>query len=333
MDSDIQLEFFKAVKTKIPDHLSAADEIGKILGISSDSAYRRMRSEKPVTLEELHKLCTHYKISVDQVLNIQTDAFLFFGKTVNPKNFSFNEYLGSMMENMGYMQNFKSKELYYLAKDIPFFHLFQVKELAAFKYYFWMKTLLHFPEFDNKKFSLDEYPEETFQLGRKNLQLYNQLNSCELWNFESLNSTLHQIEFYHDAGMFVSDHDAVRIYDALYKFVELLERQAELGYKFNPDDPAKKPMGTFKMYFNEVVTLDNSILAVLDGAKISFQTHSIFNFMLTRDLRFTDYVYENIQTLIRKSTYISSVSEKERLRFFNRMREKIQRRREAVQPD
>jgi len=36
---------------------------------------------------------------------------------------------------------------------------------------------------------------------------------------------------------------------------------------------------------------------------------------------------------MRKSTYISSVSEKERLRFFNRMREKIHRRREAVQPD
>jgi len=333
MDSDIQLELFKAVKAKIPEHLSAADEIGKILGISSDSAYRRMRNEKPVNLDELHKLCTYYKISVDQVMNIQTDAFLFFGKMVNPKNFSFNEYLRSMLENMVSMQSFKSKELYYLAKDIPFFHLFQVRELAAFKYYFWMKTLLHFPEFANKKFSLDEYPEETFQLGSKNLQLYNQLNSFELWNFETLNSTLHQIEFYHDAGMFVSDHDAVRIYDALYKFLDLLEQQAELGYKFSIDDPAKKPLGIFKMYFNEVVTLDNSILAVLDGAKISFQTHSIFNFMLTRDLRFTEYVHENIQTLMRKSTYISSVSEKERLRFFNRMREKIHRRREAVQPD
>jgi hypothetical protein len=333
MDTGIQQELFKAVKTKIPEHLSAADEIGNILGISADSAYRRMRGEKPVTLDELHKICTHFKISVDQLMNIQTDAFLFFGKNVNPKNFNFNEYLESVMGHMTFMQNFKSKELYYLCKDIPIFHHFQVRELAAFKYYFWMKTLLQFPEFANKKFSLDEYPEETFQLGKKNLQLYNQLNSFELWNFESLNSTLHQIEFYHDAGMFVTDLDAVRIYDGMFKFLDLLEQQAELGYKFSIDDPAKKPMGAFKMYFNEVVTLDNSILAVLDGVKISFLNHSIFNFMVTRDIRFTEYVYENVQTMMRKSTYISSVGEKERLRFFNRMREKIQRRREVLEPD
>ncbi|HYJ39108.1 MAG TPA: helix-turn-helix domain-containing protein, partial [Chitinophagaceae bacterium] len=204
MENDIQHELFKAIKKKIPDHLSAADEIGKILAISADSAYRRMRGEKPVTLDEVYKLCTHYRISVDQLLNLQTDAFLFFGKNVNSKNFSFNEYLGSMMEYMQFMQNFKSKELFYLCKDIPIFHHFEVRELAAFKYYFWMKTLLHFPEFANKKFSLDDYPEETFLLGKQNLQLYLQLNSYELWNFETLNSTLHQIEFYYDANMMQS---------------------------------------------------------------------------------------------------------------------------------
>jgi len=292
-----------------------------------------MRGEKPVTLDEVHKICTHFKISIDQLMNIQTDAFLFFGKNVNPKNFSFDEYLGSMMQNLISMQNFKSKELIYLSKDIPFFHHYVSRDLAAFKYYFWMKTLFHFPEFANKKFSLDDYPDEIFAKGRKILQLYNNLSSCELWNFETLNSTLHQVEFYYQAGMFASDNDMIRIYDALELYLDHLERQAELGYKFNQDDPSRKPMGSFKMYFNEVVTLDNSILAILDGTKISFQTHTIFNFMLTRDIGFCEYAHENIQTLMRKSTYISSVSEKERLRFFNNMREKIHRRRGTVQPD
>jgi len=333
MENDIQQELFKVVKAKIPDHLSAADEIGKILAISPDSAYRRMRGEKPVTIDELNKICTHYKISVDQLMNIQTDAFLFFGKLVNPKNFSFNEYLSSMMELMMQMQNFRSKELIYLSKDIPFFHHFLSRDLAAFKYYFWMKTLFHFPEFANKKFSLDDYPEESFTKGKKILQLYNNLSSCELWNFETLNSTLHQIEFYYEAGMFASESDMIRIYDALEIYLDHLEKQAELGYKFNHEDLSKKPMGSFKMYFNEVVTLDNSILAILDGTKISFLTHTIFNFMLTRDLGFCEYAHDSIQTLMRKSTYISSVSEKERLRFFNKMREKIHRRRGLVQPD
>ena len=59
-----------------------------------------MRGEKPVTLDEVSKICVHYQISLDQLMNIQTNAFVFFGKNVNPKNFSFNEYLGTMLEYM-----------------------------------------------------------------------------------------------------------------------------------------------------------------------------------------------------------------------------------------
>src|SRR2546423_10800395 len=118
MENDIQHELFKVVKTKIPDHLSAADEIARILTISADSVYRRMRGEKPVTLEELSKLCLHYRISVDELMKIQSNAFLFFGKNINPNNFSLNEYLRTMMEYMVYMQNFQSKVIYYLCKDM-----------------------------------------------------------------------------------------------------------------------------------------------------------------------------------------------------------------------
>jgi hypothetical protein len=331
MENDIQQELFRVVKAKIPEHLSAADEVAKILAISADSAYRRMRGEKPVTLEEVSKLCAHYQISVDQLMNIQNNAFLFYGKNVNAKNFSFNEYLGTTIEYMKFMQNFKSKELYYLCKDIPLFHHYHSRDLAAFKYYFWMKTLLQFPEFNNRKFSLDDYPEPTFELGRKCLTLYNQLNCVELWNYESLNSTLRQIEFYHDGNFFVSNAEAYRVYTAMEKFMDHLETQAELGYMFSSDDPSMKRLGSFKMYFNEVVTFDNSILAVLDETKISFQTHSVFNFMMTRDIQFCNHIYDNVQMLMRKSTLISSVSEKERMRFFNKLRNKIQARKHSLQ--
>jgi hypothetical protein len=157
------------------------------------------------------------------------------------------------------------------------------------------------------------------------------MTSFELWNFESLNATLRQIQYYHDSNLFVSDREVIRLYDALEKSINHLEKQAEVGYKFNPGDPLMKPMGGFKMYYSEVVTLDNSILAVLDGARISYQTHTIFNFMMTRDLGFCEYVHETVQMLMRKSTLISSVSEKERMRFFNRLRDKIHSRRLSLQ--
>ncbi len=63
---EIQQQLFGEIKRKIGENGSAADEIAGLLGISSDSAYRRMRGEKNISLDELYTLCSHYKISLDQ---------------------------------------------------------------------------------------------------------------------------------------------------------------------------------------------------------------------------------------------------------------------------
>ena len=109
-----------------------------------------------------------------------------------------------------------------------------------------------------------------------------------------------------------------------------MEKQAALGYKFKMDDPEQKRLGEYKMYFNEVLLGDNSILAVTDNSKMAFMTHTTFNFMLTRDVAFTENMYNHMQTQMKRSTLISEVSEKERSRFFRIIRERIQKRKEAL---
>ena len=193
-----------------------------------------------------------------------------------------------------------------------------------------MSTLLYFPEFRNKKLSLDDYPDELFELGKKILDLYEQVDSVEIWNIESLNSTLRQIDYYQDGGIFQSDEDILKVYEAIEKTLDHLEIQAELGYKFNYNDPDKKPRGKFRMYFNEVVLGDNQMLAVMDGSKIAYVPHSAANYMATRDIAFCDHFHQYLQNLMRRSTLISEVSEKERSRFFRIMRGKIEHRKESL---
>src|SRR5215210_1305681 len=175
MENAIQRELFQALKSKIPAGLSAADEIAKILEITPDSAYRRIRGEKPLTIDELHKLCTHYKISLDHLMNLQTDAFTFQGRFLNHLTFRFDEYLKNILQAMQMVTSFNERQFFYLCKDIPFFHLYHLKEIAAFKYYFWMRTILQMPDFANKKVNLKSYPEEYFELGSKSLNIYNQI--------------------------------------------------------------------------------------------------------------------------------------------------------------
>src|SRR4029453_16824143 len=107
MDIEIQQQLFKAIKTRIPEHQSAADEIAKILSISPDSAYRRLRNEKPVSIDELFTLCQHFKISIDQLMNLQADTFAFSGRVIKAESFGFYEYLSNILQNMNYINTFE----------------------------------------------------------------------------------------------------------------------------------------------------------------------------------------------------------------------------------
>ncbi len=139
-----------------------------------------------------------------------------------------------------------------------------------------------------------------------------------------------QIEFYRDSQVFESDEYALRLYEALEKTWDHLEKQAAFGYKFKYGDPEQKPMGEFKMYFNEVLLGDNTMLAINDGVKMSLMTHTTLNYMITRDVTFTENMYTHMQNQMKRSTLISEVSEKERARFFRIIRERIEKRKEAL---
>ena len=51
---EIQPLLFQAIKSKLPADASVVDEIAGLLGISTDSVYRRMKGEKQITLDEIN---------------------------------------------------------------------------------------------------------------------------------------------------------------------------------------------------------------------------------------------------------------------------------------
>ena len=71
--NELQLEFFNYLKSTLPAQVSLADQLCDLLDISSDSAYRRLRGEKIITLLELKRICEHYHLSLDQILQLKND--------------------------------------------------------------------------------------------------------------------------------------------------------------------------------------------------------------------------------------------------------------------
>jgi len=325
-----QLLFFNHIKSQLAPHLSFVDEVAELLDISNDSAYRRIRGEKPISLDEVQLLCGKYKVSLDQLLQLNNNTVLFSGNRVNSVSFRFNEYLLDVARSLRQFKSIKNGHIYFLNKDVPLFHFMQFPELSAFKFFFWKRTLIGYPDLARQQFTGSEDDPETLETAREIIKLYTQIPSTEIWTEESIHVTIRQIEFYRYTNIFADKHILLRIYAQLLELLNHLEIQAETGKKFIYNQFPTSASAPYHIYINECLIGDNSIFVRGDDKQIAFINHNGLNFMGTQDQGFCDYTFKNLQNIISKSTHISLVGEKERSIFFNTLRQKIHERTKSL---
>jgi len=329
-DYQSQEFLFQRIKELLPPHAPLVDSVANILHVSSDSAYRRIRGETPLVLDEARELCQHFKISLDHLLNVKSGATLFHDIRVDLKDYTYEKYLGGILKQVQYANSFTQKEIIYLNKDMPIFHIFYYKPLVAFRYFFWMKTIIRHPDFAEKDFSFDCLPPEVEKLSTEVAMNYCNVPSVEIWNTESINAVIAQIEFSRDSGFFNSSKDIKMVYEALSETFNHLKSQAEFGSKFMPDENPEIKKKNFRFFYNRVALGDNTILVVTEGIKTVFFNYSGLNYMSTRDEAFCDACYNDLQNLMKKSTLISESGEKQRNVFFSILMNKIKDRKKNL---
>ena len=220
----MQTQFFHYIKERLPAHLSLADEVAELLNISNDSAYRRIRGEKALSFDEMHKLATHFKISLDQFLHLQSNTLTFSANYVSRENFDLKNYLQGIVNQLAYFNSAEKKELFYLNKDIPIFHHFMFPELAAFKCYFWSRYNLNYSQFNKGQFLIEDFVGIFESIGRKISNLYLEIPSTEIWNLDCINTTIRQINYYCETKVFKSQQDIITVYNCLEKLVGHIEQ-------------------------------------------------------------------------------------------------------------
>ncbi len=309
--------FFKYIKSVVPSNISLVDDIAALLNISNDSAYRRIRGEKSISFEEVISLSRHYYVSLDQLMDINSDCTVFYGKNVEAENFDFESYLNEILVNLKRFSFATNKMMYYEAQDIPIFHHFQFPELASFKYFFWMKSVLYYPSYNKMMYEDCELKEILIKTGIEITKTYNQIPSAELWVQETINSSIRQLEYYKCTGIIRNRDTIALLYYQLEQLIEHIREQAEHGEKYLIGEKPKGNSTNYQLYFNEVYLGHNSIFVETDGIQSAFINHSVLNFMFTHDKTFCDYAKKAMENNMKKSVLISKVSEKERSQFFN----------------
>jgi hypothetical protein len=311
----IQTTFLNQVKRNLPVNQSFVDELAEALNISRDSAYRRIRGETILSLDEAKTLYNRFGVSIDVLFANSSEMVTFHRRVVSYKDYNVEKWLGSVLKNLDHLSGFEKNEMIFSAKDIPVFHYFRLPELSAFKLFFWMKTLFEYPEYEYSKYNKDLVPKELIGLATRVWSKYSTISSTEIWNEEILYDTLKQIEFYHDCGLFANPDEAIMLCDQLSKLLEVVEGEAVSG--------KKSEGGSFNLYNNEILIADNTVFARMGNTRCVYVNQNALNLLLTFQEPFCERTEMYLQNLIKKSTLISVTGHRERARFFKNMNDRI----------
>jgi hypothetical protein len=324
MSQNIQQNIFNSIKTILPANLSLVDEVADLLDMSIDSAYRRIRNEKLLSIDEVVILCKKYNISLDAQMHLDSNSVVFLNTKTNKADVSFNHHLKNVLFQIQQLAATPNSLMYYFAKDVPLFHYFQFNELASFKFYAWKNTILK-SNGSTKKFVLSEaISKENKTLCKNIMDAYITFDSNEIWSLETINSTIRQIEYCKEAMLFENESDVNLLYGQLNELIAHIELQCNTGKKKSKlNKNQTEANGKLKVYYNPVVLGDNTILMEINGIQKVYLNHSILNYIYTGDEIFCKNTKESLQTILQHSTLISESGSKERNKYFNALRKEI----------
>ena len=329
-----QLILMHRLKDALPANISLVDELADLLQVSNDSAYRRMRGETQLSIEEIASICKHFKLSFDAFINSNDDGLVSFKyNRMDGYPDAFTSYFRSIMNDLEKMMHFEDKEVIFAAEDIPVFHHFARRELAAFKMFYWKKSILNAKEFEDKKYDSSLIGDELMEIAENIYQLYAKVPSIEIWSDDTANSTIKQIEFYWEAGIFKTKEDALMICDQVSQMMERIKRQAELNIKLDKNDQPAAAENNYALYHSDVMIGNNCVMVTTSGVKATYLSYHTFNTILTTNAGFCSETDQWLKTLIRKSSLISGVAEKQRYRYFKKIEDTMKKLRDKIEND
>ena len=302
----------KEIRRKIGDK-SLNDEIANILNISYDAAHRRTSMKSKFSLEESLTLAKNYSISLDHFMESGNQIIAKKTKPIR----TVTDLLNYFDDALHLLNDFKinpETQVYYSAKDIPFFYTISDSVLSKFKLFVWMNLL-------NEKAFMQPFDE--FKLGRYSdksedlKNLYENLNVTEIWNSTTISSILNQVLFYSEIEI-LSKETGKLILEELKTLIKSIEKKAESNNQ------------KFQIFAHDILILNNSILFKNKEKSSLFVPFNMFGYMMTEDKNTCEDALNFFQHQIKNSTSLSFSGQRDRKKFFNKMLESVENLQESL---
>ncbi|WP_257667031.1 hypothetical protein [Parapedobacter tibetensis] len=302
-----QERLISAITKKIGKHQSVIDEVSHVLDISYDAAHRRISMKSKFSIEEAVLLAQHFGISMDRTF--QGGENVLVKKTKEIRSFhDLALYLENSLKSLTEYQANNQTTLYYSAKDIPLFYTIETNLLSKFKLYVWLNLL----DFDHGDMSFESFQLQapTVENSKKLKDFYNAVNTREIWNDTTINSTLQQIMYFFQSGLLTIENGKL-LCDSLKELIY------SLAEKCVPNNDQ------YQLYYHDLLILNNNVLVSDAHQKSLFVPYTMLGYFITKDMDTCKNAADFFQHQLKNSKLLNTAGTRDKKMFFNRAYQKI----------
>jgi len=315
---ETQKRLFEEIQKNLSAKYGLVDTISDVLNIGSDSAYRRVRCKKQLAISEIHTLCEHFQISFDMFMNVKNTYQ--FDCIYRPLNLSrpneYQNYILAFSNNFEKLRTSGDLNIIMSATDIPVFHLISHKELTFFKLYTWEHSVYNydgcFEDFVNEIETTEII--SSYQKINNNYEL---VPSSEIWTDNTINTTLKLINYYVDIDMFSNKNLPLLLCEQILNILDKLKKWSENSSKSNCTT-------LYQLYVSEMEPENTYCLMKQSGMTNCIVRLFTINHLNVLDKKFCMEAENWLTKLSKRSILLCDSAEKERIKFFNSQRQKVQ---------
>jgi hypothetical protein len=327
-----QNHFFELVQERLEEDDNFVDKVAEVLNLSRDSSYRRLKGITDLSLKEMVILARYFGLALNKIMGEHENAVVFSRRPVIQTIDDFKNHLLSELQELEKIATHSSNQIHILAKDIPFYHLYSFPKLAAFQIYVCLKSACDIKKIEGLQYDLKEIPQDLLEITKRQEQAFSKINSLEIWNDATVLSLIHQIEYYHEAGLLSSKKEALDLCDEMHLMMKHIYRQGIEGKKTDTEHKERFTSVNYRMHYHEVLPTNNHILVEHNKNQRRYIIpYAGVNTLQTSDPLFTKNIAEFLRAQTKKSSLINDISEKERNKFFIRIQNRIDRLKSRIE--
>jgi hypothetical protein len=299
-------------------------QISHWLGCKETAVYNKLNGRSHFTIEELVILCRKLQLSLDFLIFNSTSrsahvTFFADGLKLKPRNY--NDYINNIILYYTKIKQNQNARGYFLANEVPLFHLLNFPNLMYLKLYIWNKINWKISGLTSEyRFSDFKNNHELKQSISLLKELFHSFPNVEIWNPNMLDNTISQFQYLREVFIINEKDDLYYIRKEFGDLIDHLENLTLSGKK-NPNSKGQEM--PLDIYITDLTLGSEVILVKSDQFDMLFQQIDVPNYMQTSEQKMIDNQFTFFENIRKISTYISNAGEKERLIFFNRMRNQL----------